>query len=235
MSTLLMLAIQGVMTARVCALFDNNKKVVIPLATFYVLVQLLNIALSIINLIPPYGWTDIEGVLLGIHACVNFVPTMPLGWSLPAMTGTYITYELALLIMVIYRSVEYLKLYGHTGSRLSGIVSILLRHNVLYFVLLVVYQTLTPIANDDTHLTIGEEVAVGNLGLALQTLLPCIGGPWIILELRKNHVMHLNGGYDITQESMATIAFRRDAVLASDNEVEGNQVYEDLYVLHNRS
>ncbi|EIW77524.1 hypothetical protein CONPUDRAFT_75387 [Coniophora puteana RWD-64-598 SS2] len=239
----------GVMTARVCALFDNSKKIAIPLATFYALVQLLNIALAIINFIPPYGWTETEGIFFGIHTCIGFVPKSPLGWSLPAMTGAYITYELVLLVMAIYRSVEYLKSYSHTGSWLSGVVSILLRHNILYFLLLVVYQILTPIANDDTHLvgglngnlrpaltlmeTIGEEVAIGNLGLALQTLLPCIGGPWIILELRKNHVMHLNGGYGMTQESMTSIAFERDAVWASNNEVGGSQVYVDLQVFDN--
>ncbi|EIW77663.1 hypothetical protein CONPUDRAFT_84076 [Coniophora puteana RWD-64-598 SS2] len=142
----LVAVLQGVMTARVCALYRNSKRLSISLYSGLALVQLLNVALTITMSVPPRGIHAQEDVIFGVPGCFYNTPEFKVLWFFGFSNGSICAYELTLIALLVYRAVGWR--FGESDCRTSpsgtgGIISLLVHQGLLYFVWVVTYEALS--------------------------------------------------------------------------------------------
>jgi len=129
--------IQATMIARVCALYESSKSVVIFLCSSFVITQVLLLATAVQPFLPPDGQWSEEGTSFGIRFCV-VVPSVfhpSLRWANPVNSAVLLVFESMLLSMLIYRTIWQIK-YQHTNDvsfKITAVIKQLIRHGLFYF------------------------------------------------------------------------------------------------------
>ncbi|EIW77661.1 hypothetical protein CONPUDRAFT_75489 [Coniophora puteana RWD-64-598 SS2] len=134
---LLIIAVQVIMTARVSALYENSKKVMIFLSVTFVCVQLLCFILNIMTLVQPYGSNASVFIVLGFRLCMDGTPESPLVWSGPLNDAASLFYDLLLVVSIVGDLATGLVSNAHTKYIPIGmgesLTSIPLEHDYIWF------------------------------------------------------------------------------------------------------
>jgi len=193
-----MIAIQGLMSVRACALYENSKRVVILLGSTFVITQLLTISTAIVSSLPPFIFPSQEGFLLGVRRCFTIAPSWLPSWIGILTNGSACAYDIVLAAILVYRSVMYLRERRKQNHpmRSTGLLEVLIGQGLLYFVWAIACQAVSTAGLLPS--TLPTNVAVlfvwNGITLALQTGLLSMLGPWMIISIRQNHMNQLNGG-----------------------------------------
>jgi len=188
LQTVQMIVVQGIMTARVCALYGTSKKVGIFLSACFIVMIMVSIATCVISYAPPYGVYGGESIFLGIRACLIFSRGPALTWVNPLSAGVSLAFELLLTVMVVYRSLW--KLNEHRKqSRAIGIhsiVDLIVQHSVLFFLGTLAAGIINALLTDPYTGPL-DTMILEDISPALDTIITCMMGPWLILSIREYH------------------------------------------------
>jgi len=132
---ILLLFIQGAMTARVCALYGNTRRTTAVLVSAFIATQLFTLALSIPQIVPPYGFSSESGNILGVPSCMTTEPGKFIVWLTPVSSSISLAYELALFCMVLYKSFRQLRDLRRQQLLLylKSTFVLLVQHSTIYF------------------------------------------------------------------------------------------------------
>ncbi|EIW77549.1 hypothetical protein CONPUDRAFT_75408 [Coniophora puteana RWD-64-598 SS2] len=221
----LTIALQAAMTTRVCALYENSKKTVIFLAATFVILQLCYGVLNLFDYILPYGQSSQEAIVLGWHICgiFNGPSNIVYQWMIPVANGLLMTYELTLIVMIVYRSIMQLKEHKELRSfGVKGIMRLIIRHGLLYFFWFLTWGITNTLATNGAHLAVVEIMVFEDLAPALQVLLVSAAGPWFILAIRDPYAGRVDGMHGMTTNQTAdtSVAFARPSTNAGTNDPE---------------
>ncbi|EIW77552.1 hypothetical protein CONPUDRAFT_75410 [Coniophora puteana RWD-64-598 SS2] len=128
----------------------------------------------------------------------------------PVWCGIGLAYDLALLLLGLYRVVWQLKEQKKQGSLLGvkGLLRILTQHHMAYFLAVLVTQLLWTVASNATDMTLAETQIIEMLYPVFNTMVTCVLGPWLILGVRSAHRKQLNQSPDSRRDAVSTVAFR---------------------------
>ncbi|EIW77666.1 hypothetical protein CONPUDRAFT_167766, partial [Coniophora puteana RWD-64-598 SS2] len=108
-----LLTVQGIMTARICALYGNSRKIVTFYCVLYAIIQVPDAVLYVIEGVKPYGNTSQEGVMMGVPRCVLVSPgVFPIAKANRAYVYITMAYDLILFVMLVYRWLSHVKIHG---------------------------------------------------------------------------------------------------------------------------
>ncbi|EIW77599.1 hypothetical protein CONPUDRAFT_75446 [Coniophora puteana RWD-64-598 SS2] len=123
---------------------------------------------------------------------------------------------MVLIAVLAHRSVLYLREHRkqHHKLRPTGLLGVLMRQGLLYFVWAVACGALS--ANGAALLVFNGITTVLQVGLL------CMLGPWLILSIRQNHLNQVNGGSGGTRDgTVSAVVFERHLSAAGDPEAPG--------------
>jgi len=213
----LTLVLQGVMAVRVCALWNNQKKVVAPLLVLLVIAEVTYLGANISNLLPSTGFVFEETVYLGLPVCVNTQQSNLPVWLEPLNSAVFLSLELVMMVLALFKSYSHLRcLRGRIWDwNAHDLMTVLVRDNFFYFLWVLVNIILTAIysivpfrSSYDQELRVATGYDI--VTTVAQYVRICLLGPWLILSLKRQ-----TPGRSPTTSRQSTIAF---AVLRSEAE-----------------